>query len=188
MFRGQFPWTRVSRWRLDLRGRLRRFAQSPQTSKIRKAGRPYLTGPLITNGSRSALLRWGRSQSAAAENQRHLQPDGLGRQTGAPGIRQTRQNLQEASCAPTLSELNRCEPHWVWWNCGKCRRWVAVPLAPFIIRWGTDASGDLLCKSLRCTKCGHRGGSFTVPSHCSLEVPSLRFPARYTPGLFGPSI
>jgi hypothetical protein len=37
---------------------------------------------------------------------------------------------------PTLGQLNRYEPHWVWWHCVGCQRWIAVPLAPSIIRWG----------------------------------------------------
>jgi hypothetical protein len=60
-----------------------------------------------------------------------------------------------------------------------CRRWVAVPLAPFIIRWGADASSDLLRKNPRCTKCGHRGGLLQMPSHHSLETPYQPFPTEH---------
>jgi hypothetical protein len=32
----------------------------------------------------------------------------------------------------------------LWWHCPRCIRFVAVPLAPFIIRWGPNASSDML--------------------------------------------
>jgi len=76
---------------------------------------------------------------------------------------------------PTLADLNRHEPHWLWWNCDGCRRWVSAPLAPFVIRWGADASSDLLRRNPRCTKCGHSGGVLQVPSHHTIEQPQLRF-------------
>ena len=38
-------------------------------------------------------------------------------------------------------------------------------MAPFAIRWGMDASTDLIRERLRCSKCGRKGGvSIKVPS------------------------
>ena len=98
---------------------------------------------------------------------------------GTEGGWQNRPRALAPPQVPTLAELNRWEPHWLWWNCSGCSRWVAVPLAPFVIRWGADASSDLLRKNPRCTKCGHRGGLLQVPSHHSLEMPYQPFPAEH---------
>jgi hypothetical protein len=86
--------------------------------------------------------------------------------------------LKPAPPVPTLGELNRYEPHWVWWWCPKCHREVAVPLAPFIIRWGANASSDLLRKNPRCTKCGQRGGLLQMPSIHTSDTPYLPFPVE----------
>lgn len=48
--------------------------------------------------------------------------------TQAAGPR--RQGTVKPARAPTFRELNRHEPHWLWWNCSGCRRWVAVPSPP----------------------------------------------------------
>jgi hypothetical protein len=80
---------------------------------------------------------------------------------------------------PTLGQLNRYEPHWVWWHCVRCQRYVAVPLAPFIIRWGADASSDLLRRHPRCTRCGTRGGLIQMPSIHTSETPYLPFPVEH---------
>jgi hypothetical protein len=39
-----------------------------------------------------------------------------------------------------------------------------VTLAQFVIRWGPDASSDLLRKSARCGNCGHKGVALQAPS------------------------
>jgi hypothetical protein len=55
----------------------------------------------------------------------------------------------------TLAELrkNCC---WVWAYCGKsgCGGSAPIAIAPFIIRWGPDASSDLIRRSLRCARYG----------------------------------
>ncbi len=79
---------------------------------------------------------------------------------------------------PTLGELNSAPPHWVWWYCDACGRSVAVPLAPFLIRWGPDASSDALRKNPRCTKCSHRGGTIRLPSHSSSQMAHSLFPVE----------
>src|SRR5689334_20583431 len=98
------------------------------------------------------------------------------RRSGTARPERKRQDALKPLRVPTLGELNRWEPHWVWWNCSGCRRWVAVPLVPFIIRWGAKASSDMLRRNPRCTKCGHRGGLLQVPSHHTDETPYLPFP------------
>ena len=45
-----------------------------------------------------------------------------------------------------------------------CGHRVAVALVPFVIRWGADASSDMLRKHARCTVCGRREATLQHPS------------------------
>lgn len=89
--------------------------------------------------------------------------------------------------APTIGEL--MQPgrlNWFWAQCNhfmspECRR-TAVPMtyARFAILWGLDASSDLIRQRLRCTRCGHRGASTTMPSWGGMqkrysELPKVPF-------------
>jgi hypothetical protein len=67
---------------------------------------------------------------------------------------------------PKLWEVNR-EPHWLWLHCAafpKCTHMAAVAIAPLVIRWGKDASSDMLRRCARCTRCGDRGATLMHPS------------------------
>lgn len=64
----------------------------------------------------------------------------------------------------TLGELHQA-PGWLWLHCEDCGHMRAVPLAPFVIRWGDSASGDVLRKSARCSECGHKGAALQHPSY-----------------------
>ena len=76
----------------------------------------------------------------------------------------------------TLGQLHREQPHWFWVHCGRCRRQRAIPLAPFVIRWGPDASSDMLRRNLTCTHCGHRGASLQHPSWVDSQIGLQPFP------------
>jgi len=68
---------------------------------------------------------------------------------------------------PSLGALQRGEPHWAWLYCTnyhKCWHKRAMPLAPFVIRWGADASSNVLRRRARCSKCGHKGCTLMHPS------------------------
>jgi|GEM_PF-5542814 len=41
---------------------------------------------------------------------------------------------------------------------------MPATLAPFIIRWGAEASSDVLRQSAVCRKCGHKGATLVHPS------------------------
>jgi hypothetical protein len=77
----------------------------------------------------------------------------------------------------TLGELHR-EPHWFWVHCDGCRRSRALPLAPFVIRWGPEASSDMLRRNLTCTVCGHRGASLQHPSWVDSQIGLQAFPVE----------
>jgi hypothetical protein len=52
-----------------------------------------------------------------------------------------------------------------------------MALATLIIRWGGDASSDLLRRSARCTHCGNKGADLQHPSARSSDI-ALAFHAR----------
>jgi hypothetical protein len=59
----------------------------------------------------------------------------------------------------TLGQLQRGSSPWCWLRCEKCLHKAPVAIAPFVIRWGPDASSDKLRNAIRCTVCGTKGGS-----------------------------
>jgi len=56
------------------------------------------------------------------------------------------------------------------------RHKVPIAIAPFVTRWGPDASSDLLRERFRCSKCGHRGADLSAPSWIDNEVGWAPFP------------
>src|SRR5215510_5370997 len=56
---------------------------------------------------------------------------------------------------PTLGQLLH-QPYWLWLRCDACGHRVAVALVPFVIRWGAEASSDMLRRNLCCSVCGRR--------------------------------
>lgn len=78
---------------------------------------------------------------------------------------------------PTLGELQRSYP-WCWLSCDRCQHYTPVAYAPFVIRWGADASSDLLRQRARCTACGHKGASLQHPSWMNGHVGFAMFPIK----------
>src|SRR5262245_37884064 len=59
---------------------------------------------------------------------------------------------------PTLAHLRRIAC-WLWVHCGSvgsCLHRTPVALAPVLIRWGADASSDVLRRSAPCSRCGSK--------------------------------
>jgi hypothetical protein len=86
---------------------------------------------------------------------------------------------------PTLGQLTR-SPGWFWVYCNHraCSHRRPLPIVPFAIRWGHDASSDLLRRNLACSRCGHRGASLSGPSWRDPDTGFEPFPQR---GGDGPS-
>ena len=51
-----------------------------------------------------------------------------------------------------------------------------MALAPLIIRWGPDASSDVLRQRARCSKCGHQGATLQIPGWVGGDIGSAPFP------------
>lgn len=82
---------------------------------------------------------------------------------------------------PTLGQLRR-ESSWLWINCAAgCGHHRAVAVVPFIIRYGANASSDVLRHSARCSKCGHKGATLQHPSWDGSLVGWMPFPMTASP-------
>jgi len=51
-------------------------------------------------------------------------------------------------------------------------------LVPLIIRWGADASTDVLRRSARCTCCGHKGATWMLPRWGASQMGLEPFPVE----------
>jgi hypothetical protein len=83
---------------------------------------------------------------------------------------------------PTLGELHAGQPRWVWLHCRNaphCYHKRPAALAPFVIRWGADASSDLLRESMVCKVCGHKGVDTYHPSWGDSVVGWQAFPTAW---------
>jgi hypothetical protein len=87
----------------------------------------------------------------------------------------TRTERQAASQPVTLGALRKSSC-WLWLYCNKCGRGVPAALAPFIIRWGEQASGNRLRASFRCAVCGGKGATTIVASWKSMGEGAWEFP------------
>jgi hypothetical protein len=53
-----------------------------------------------------------------------------------------------------------------------------MALAPAIIRWGPDASSDVLRQRVRCSGCASKGATLQIPGRVGSEIGSAPFPIR----------
>jgi hypothetical protein len=89
-----------------------------------------------------------------------------------------------ASVGPpmTLGEMQQGETKWVWAYCEAfdrqwyCQHRAPIALAPYVIRWGADAPGDVLRRNLRCSMCGRRGAALKVPSFRGMNLGPMPWP------------
>jgi len=57
-----------------------------------------------------------------------------------------------------------------------CGHRAPMALAPLVIRWGPDASSDLIRQRAVCTKCGHVGAALQHPCWAGNQVGFEPFP------------
>jgi hypothetical protein len=77
--------------------------------------------------------------------------------------------------ASTLEQL-RHGTSWCWLICERCLHRTPVAFVPFIIRWGPDASSDMLRRSARCYKRGRKGAVLQHPSWAGMHIGFEPFP------------
>jgi hypothetical protein len=88
---------------------------------------------------------------------------------------------------PTIGELQAGSCKWVWAICDgtdrsgrhPCLHRAPLALAPFVIRWGADASSDVMRQCLRCALCGHRGACIQHPSWEGAEIGFQAYPVEW---------
>jgi hypothetical protein len=85
---------------------------------------------------------------------------------------------------PTMGEIQRPAPHWCWIYCRNaiCERIsspTAIALAPYVIRWGAEASSNMLRRCARCTICGHKGATLIVATDDHRHDHYATFPAEH---------
>ena len=78
---------------------------------------------------------------------------------------------------PTLEQLRRSSCWW-WVYCenSRCLHTTPMALTPLIIRWGAEASSDVLRRSARCARCGRRGATLQHPGHTGSHIGWMSFP------------
>lgn len=81
----------------------------------------------------------------------------------------------------TLGEARRTHL-WLWARCRRtrCYHFLAMPLVPLIIRFGTEASLDVLREGFRCSECGGRGALIGEPSRDTGDRRCIREDYRWT--------
>jgi hypothetical protein len=75
----------------------------------------------------------------------------------------------------TLGDLHRATP-WLWLNCERCQHHAPLACAVAVIRWGRDASSDVLRERARCTRCGNKGATIQHPRWGGADIGFLPFP------------
>jgi hypothetical protein len=88
------------------------------------------------------------------------------------------------SPVPTLGSMQRSTPgKWLWVYCAAygCLHHSPMAIAPFVIRWGPDASSDMLRWAAPCSKCGAKGATLMLPSWVSTTVGFAPFPVKSGP-------
>jgi len=76
----------------------------------------------------------------------------------------------------TLANLLRVKP-WLW-VCERCQHRSPAAIVPLMIRWGADASSDILQRSARLTRRGGKGVTIQLPGWGELKAPVLDWPAK----------
>jgi hypothetical protein len=89
----------------------------------------------------------------------------------------TRTERQAASKPISLGEIRK-STCWVWLYCRVCGRGVPAALAPFIIQWCAQVSGDVLRRSARCAACGGKGVTIIGPSWKGTQEGAEPFPVE----------
>jgi len=87
------------------------------------------------------------------------------------------------TATPTLADIAGDHgAEWFWVHCPlPCSHAGALPWAAVIGRLGPHASTDRLRRALRCTVCGHKGGTITTVSRPRYELPRQPIPTAQMP-------
>jgi hypothetical protein len=87
----------------------------------------------------------------------------------------------------TLGDLQRDSSKCLWAICNgveesgrvACLHRAPLASAPYFIRWGADASSNVMRERLRCAVGGHRGATLQHPGWMGNNVGDQPFPAEW---------
>jgi hypothetical protein len=95
-----------------------------------------------------------------------------------PGKRQPDPKSEAAGNDPAAEagHFLRSDCPWCWVLCVCCLHRKPVAFTPLIIRWGPDASSNLMRRSARCEKCSAKSAALQHPSWGGEQVRWEPFP------------
>ncbi|MFZ1923968.1 MAG: hypothetical protein WAU57_20310 [Xanthobacteraceae bacterium] len=67
---------------------------------------------------------------------------------------------------------------WAWVYCERCHHRAPMVFVPLMIRWGKDASSDMLRRCAKCSACGHKGANLSHPGWVDKNTGFAPFPNR----------
>ena len=80
----------------------------------------------------------------------------------------------------TFGDLMAASDKWAWAHCNYCGHYVAIPFAPFAVRWGLQSEATTKTRRhFRCSKCGEKLSSLTMPSHVVGTGETQSFPVEH---------
>jgi hypothetical protein len=149
----------ISRQALHIQARLRIRSTRPTIS----SGGPSVWRTLLSSISRNIAIR-GASTTTPS---------------GFPIVPKQRTIGDMDQQPPTLEQLRRSACWW-WLHCQNqpCLHKAPLALTPCIIRWGAEASSDLLRRSAQCSRCGRKGAILQHPGWAGSQVGWAPFPTH----------
>jgi putative SOS response-associated peptidase YedK len=93
---------------------------------------------------------------------------------------QLKKYREPAGPIATFRQLLTSGTSWAWLNCNgmNCTHRVALPFAPYAVRWGLDvAASTYIRRHFRCSRCGEMTSTLSTPSHVVATGTMQAFPA-----------
>jgi putative SOS response-associated peptidase YedK len=79
----------------------------------------------------------------------------------------------------TFGDLLAAPDKWAWAYCNCCGHSVAMPFAPYAVRWGMQSEATTKTRRhFRCSKCGEKLSCLTLPSHVTTTGTTQTFPVE----------
>ena len=97
--------------------------------------------------------------------------------------------LAPAGPVATFGDLMGSGDKWAWLHCNNpvCHHTVALPFAPFAIRWGVEAPlTTTVRRKFRCSHCGDMTSTLTMPSWDVYSGEFRTFPVQRALQMLGP--
>jgi hypothetical protein len=104
---------------------------------------------------------------------------------GTRPIRRASDASHGPTCAHRLGDLDRATP-WLWLHCEKCQHYAPLACAVPVVRWGADASSDVLRERALHRLRGAKGATIQHPGWAGEHIGFLPFQRTWIPRGFEP--